>query len=230
MKKYLIIAGLVVMIFCISGCGKTESKTSDSPKINTTKTKNKVSDKKESQKEEKAEVESEENKSSELEPWTPIPIDQAPADYNCEFCLGCGKTNSEVTITKWGYCYSCFDKFRPFGSCAVCGIALDGSDTAHYDGTRCISCASRCDYCGGELDEATFASIGQYVDSLCYARYIAGCLNCGAKNETVNPSTGLCYDCMNAFNAYDICPICGSQYQNNDGYGMCYNCYNAQFN
>ena len=46
MKKYLVIAGLVAMIFCISGCGKTESKTSDSPKVNTTETKNKVSDKK----------------------------------------------------------------------------------------------------------------------------------------------------------------------------------------
>ena len=238
MKKYWVIIGLVAVIFCFSGCEKSEDKNSESVEVSTTKTKDKSSETDKEQKpEQKTEIQetkeqpekSEENKSVEPEPWTPIPIDQAPADYNCEFCLGCGKTNSEVTVTKWGYCYSCFDKFRPFGSCAVCGVALDGSDTAHYDGTRCISCASRCDYCGGELDEATFASTGQYVDSLCYARYIVGCLNCGAKNETVNPSTGLCYDCMNAFNAYDICPICGSQYQNNDGYGMCYNCYNSQF-
>lgn len=132
MKKRLILLSLIVIIFCISGCGKAESKTPDSSKVSTNESKNKDSDKKESQKEEKSEIELEKNKSTEPEPWTPIPIDQTPADYNCEFCLGCGKTNSEVTITKWGYCYSCFDKFRPFGSCAVCGVALDGSDTAHY--------------------------------------------------------------------------------------------------
>lgn len=225
MKKRLILLSLIVIIFCISGCGKAESKTPDSSKVSTNESKNKDSDKKESQKEEKSEIELEKNKSTEPEPWTPIPIDQTPADYNCEFCLGCGKTNSEVTITKWGYCYSCFDKFRPFGSCAVCGVALDGSDTAHYDGTRCISCASRCDYCGGELDESTFASTGQYVDSLCYARYIVGCLNCGAKNDTVDASTGLCAEC----GQYNNCSLCGAYMPNGEawfdsGYRFCQNC------
>lgn len=181
MKKYLMILSLVIMIFCIGGCGKNKSKNQTASNVSTTETKEKMDDKKTNQ--EKTEIKKENSKDTKVESWTPIPIDEAPESYNCEFCLGCGKTNKEVTVTKWGYCNSCFDKFKPFGSCTVCGVALDGSDTAHYDGTRCIACASRCDYCGAKLDEETFDSTKHYADSLCYARYIVGCEECGAKRK-----------------------------------------------
>lgn len=218
MKKYWIIAGLAAVILCVGGCEKAEEKNSKPVEASVSKTEDKDNDPEKEQT-------MEENKGAEPEPWTPIPIDQAPADYNCEFCLGCGKTNDEVTVTKWGYCNACFDKFRPFGSCTVCGTTLDGSDTAHYDGTRCISDASRCDYCGTELDESTFSSMGQYVDSLCYARYIVGCQNCGAKNNTVDASTGLCAEC----GGYNYCSLCGAYMPNGEswfdsGYRFCQSC------
>lgn len=225
MKRFLLL--LFVIVIC-SGCGSQEEESKDSDTVQEDVEIIPEEKAKEKEETDNSQVNQDKAEEQEEEEWIPISINDAPEDYNCEFCLGCGRTNSELTVTKWGYCNSCFEQFRPFGSCAVCGSALDGSDTAHYDGTRCYTCASRCDYCGGELEEGTFESTGAYADSLCYARYVTGCLNCGVKNDTVDASTGLCYDCMYSSGAYDICPVCGAEYQNNNGDGMCLDCANAQ--
>lgn len=239
MEKYLILFSIFIALSC-SGCSNSKEKEEDSSTDITVESElGETSDNEmdntdeESDTNEKNDTEDDQETTSvsEEEEWTPLTIDQAPEGYNCEFCLGCGKTSDEGYISRYGYCDPCFNLYKPCGSCSVCGGAMSGSDTIFYDGTRCSACASRCDYCGGYLDEDTFDSMGgQYVDSLCYIRYIVGCANCGAKNDTVDASTGLCYDCMKEFGAYDICPVCGAEYQNNSGYGMCYDCYNAQSN
>lgn len=233
MKKILVVL-LVILLVSVSGCGNTEKKDP----VPTKTTKNKIEtdkDKKNSQTKDKStdsqnqdKVKPQTENTTEKESdssWTPITIEQAPEGYNCEFCLGCGKTSDQIEITKWGYCSPCYNIFRPFGDCAVCGNPLDGSDKNHYDGTRCYACASRCDYCQMEITEDMFVWHG-YVDALCYARYIVGCVSCGSKNDTVDASTGLCYDCMKRNGAYENCPVCGTEYRNT-GDGMCSSCYEA---
>lgn len=175
MKKILVVL-LVILLVSVSGCGNTEKKDP----VPTKTTKNKIEtdkDKKNSQTKDKStdsqnqdKVKPQTENTTEKESdssWTPITIEQAPEGYNCEFCLGCGKTSDQIEITKWGYCSPCYNIFRPFGDCAVCGNPLDGSDKNHYDGTRCYACASRCDYCQGELTEDEFVAAGEYVCVSC---------------------------------------------------------------
>ncbi len=230
MRKYVYLL-LVSMLILISGCsGQKEAAADKKEKTVQSETKEKSVKNEKNKKENKKKPAVSATETKE-EPWTPITDPaNAPEDWKNQqeppYCLGCGRTKEEVSISRDGYCGECFTKYYEptLPHCDTCGGCLYGGG---YIGNRHPECY-HCDYCGGEWNE----NYGDHWDSSygfacceCYIEQIVGCSQCGYRGDMSMWESGMCDACLQQWEQNEsqvYCSYCGQPTNDPDPqYGLC---------
>jgi hypothetical protein len=142
-------------------------------------------------------------------------------------CTECGR--ADLSISRYGLCDTCHQKFDTYGYCEICGRALNFVEAGEYDGTRCFDCCV-CENCGSNANtwcESYFESYDKmiYFCPVCYENLFR-CISCGKSSYPEKIWGGPCEDCDDG---KDYCTRCGVQLNEwntaYNGFGKCQDCY-----
>lgn len=144
-------------------------------------------------------------------------------------CTECGR--ADVYISRYALCSDCHEaqNAEEYGTCAVCGGALDYEEYISNDGFVCFDCLV-CGWCGDPITIMDVTAFSAYMCRSCYeAEYC--CYLCGADCFRAGTIDGLCEECYDAQNVTYYCTHCGTELNEwntaFEGFGKCIDCYYA---
>ena len=142
-------------------------------------------------------------------------------------CTNCGR--ADTYISRYALCDDCHEKQNEemYGTCDVCGEALDYGEYTSNDGVVCFDCLA-CEDCGGPITAMDLTAYGTYLCWFCYEEKYC-CFICGEGCYPEGTHDGLCEDCYAGQNAVTYCTYCGVELNEEntafEGFGKCVDCY-----